>query len=232
MKRYLTKLNESTANAIIVGAIILGLSHLGYGYIVYSSQVQIAGEPFSVEKVAKEIKLKMSSWQTCLGDKDIAKEVNDSINDGATAGVSGTPTTFVVVKKDNNYYVASRIEGARDYTFIKSAIDNALSGTTSKELFKGKPISDNEFVQGKKDNVFLIEYADAECPFCIRFHPTINKIMDEYKDRVGYVYRNFPLTQIHQDAEKRALAIICAGKVGGIESYFKYINKLYEEAGR
>ncbi len=232
MKRYLEKLNVNPASAIIIGSIILGLSHLGYGYIVYSAQTNTNNEPFSVEKVAKEIKIKMSSWQACLGDANITKEVSDSINDGATAGVSGTPTTFVVVKKDNNYYVVSRIEGARDYNFIKTAVDNALSGTTTKELFKGKPINDTEFVRGKKDTVFLIEYADAECPFCVRFHPIINKIMDTYQDRVGYVYRNFPLTQIHQDAERRAVAIVCAGKVGGIDSYFKYINKLYEEAGR
>jgi len=232
MKKIINELNKNVGVAVVIAAILLGLSHMIYGYMISSAQIKVGTSAFGVEKIAVETDLNLSKWQECLEDKTIANEVASSTEDGVIAGVTGTPTSFVVVKEDDGYHLAAKIEGARDYAYVKAAIDTALSGNVSKELFRGSAVQDSELVSGTRNKVFMIEYADAECPFCIAFHPTVDQIMAEYKDKIGYVYRNFPLVSIHKNAEKRAKAIVCAGKVGGSEKYFDYIKRFYEGAGQ
>jgi protein-disulfide isomerase len=45
--------------------------------------------------------------------------------------------------------------------------------------------------------VTLVEYSDFECPFCKRFHPTVKRLVDESKGQLNWVYRHFPLDELH-----------------------------------
>jgi protein-disulfide isomerase len=59
--------------------------------------------------------------------------------------------------------------------------------------------------------VTVIEFSDFQCPFCSRFwNQTLPQIKQEYQDKVRFVYRDFPLTSIHEWAEKAAEAAECA----------------------
>lgn len=60
--------------------------------------------------------------------------------------------------------------------------------------------------------VTIIEYSDLECPFCSRFHDTMKQILAQYDGEVRWVYRHFPLTSIHPNAQPAALAAECAGE--------------------
>jgi protein-disulfide isomerase len=65
--------------------------------------------------------------------------------------------------------------------------------------------------------VTVVEFSDYQCPFCGRYaNDTLGKVMDEYvkTGKVRYVFRNFPLEQIHPFAEKAAEAAACAGDQG------------------
>lgn len=68
---------------------------------------------------------------------------------------------------------------------------------------------------GKKDApVTLIEFSDYQCPFCRRFfQTTLPTLKTEYikTGKVRYVFRDFPLDQIHPHARKAAEAAHCAG---------------------
>jgi len=79
-------------------------------------------------------------------------------------------------------------------------------------------------------SVLLIEFSDLECPFCKTFHSTMAQIMEEYgKDgRVAWVYRHFPLTQIHPKAPTEAEASECAAELGGNDAFWTYINRIFE----
>ena len=61
----------------------------------------------------------------------------------------------------------------------------------------------------KKSAVILLEFSDYQCPFCGRVQPTISRLIDDYKDRVTFGYRHFPLS-FHKEADEAAIAAECA----------------------
>jgi len=92
-------------------------------------------------------------------------------------------------------------------------------------------ISDSDHVRGNPDApVKIVEYSDTECPFCKRFHSTMQEVMNEYgKDgKVAWVYRHFPLDQLHSKARKEAVALECANEQGGNDKFWSYTDRLYE----
>jgi protein-disulfide isomerase len=100
--------------------------------------------------------------------------------------------------------------------------------TGTATVFKGSPISEKDFPTGdEKSDVVVVEYSDTECPFCARVHPTLSQIYSEYRDRVSFVYRYFPLTQIHPDAFVEAQSIECIGKQLGSEKRRSYITQMF-----
>jgi protein-disulfide isomerase len=69
------------------------------------------------------------------------------------------------------------------------------------------PVTEADHIQGSKDApVTLVEYGDYECPHCGHAHAIIKKVQRHYGDRLRFVFRNFPLTQIHPMAEPAAEA--------------------------
>ncbi len=77
------------------------------------------------------------------------------------------------------------------------------------------PVNDQDHIRGDKNaEITLLEYSDFQCPYCSRFHPTLVQVMNDYKGKVRWVYRHFPLTSIHPYAQKAAEASECASEQG------------------
>lgn len=74
-------------------------------------------------------------------------------------------------------------------------------------------VGDNPSKGPKNAPVTIIEFTDYQCPFCGRVRPTVNQIMDKYKDQVRYVLRDYPLP-FHGDSKKAHEAAHCAGDQG------------------
>ena len=93
------------------------------------------------------------------------------------------------------------------------------------------PITSSDHIRGDIDApVKIIEYSDTECPFCKRFHTTMKQAIDEYgKDgKVAWVYRHYPLDQLHSKARKEAEATECAAEIGGNDKFWEYLDRLME----
>ncbi len=91
------------------------------------------------------------------------------------------------------------------------------------------PVTEADWVRGNRNaRIALIEYSDLECPFCQRFHPTAQQAVDEYGDNLMWVYRHFPLDQLHSKADKEAEAVECAGKLAGNDGFWALTDKIFE----
>ena len=93
-----------------------------------------------------------------------------------------------------------------------------------------RPVSDaRDHIRGNPAApVTLIEYSDFECPFCKRFHPTVKRLVDESNGQLKWVYRHFPLDEIHSKARKEAAASECAAELGGNDAFWKFADRFYE----
>ncbi|MFA6473439.1 MAG: thioredoxin domain-containing protein [Patescibacteria group bacterium] len=76
-------------------------------------------------------------------------------------------------------------------------------------------VKSDDWIRGNKNaKVTLVEFSDFECPFCGRFNPTVDQVLKDYKDDVRVVFKHYPLTTIHPQAQKAAEAAECAGAQG------------------
>ena len=93
---------------------------------------------------------------------------------------------------------------------------------------KAKPITSADHIRGNKDaKITLLEFSDLECPFCQRFHLTMQEVMKTYGDKVRWAYRHFPLS-FHANAQKEAEASECVAELSGNDAFWTYIDKIFE----
>lgn len=93
------------------------------------------------------------------------------------------------------------------------------------------PVTADDHVKGPADaKVTLIEYSDFQCPYCLRHKATMDQVIADYGDKVRVVFRQFPLTSIHPEAEKAAEASECAAEQG---KFWEMYDKIFadNEAG-
>jgi protein-disulfide isomerase len=97
-----------------------------------------------------------------------------------------------------------------------------------------RAVDENDHIRGNPNApIVLIEYSDYDCPFCKNFHETMNQVMDNYgaEGKVAWVYRHFPLEQLHPSAPYIAQASECVAELGGNEAFWKFSDLVFGERG-
>lgn len=122
------------------------------------------------------------------------------------------------------YNVGSNSEGSNGKG--ANVAENIPSTPSAKNV---KPVDENDWIRGNPDApIKFVEFSDLECPYCKKFHPTMQQVVEEYPDKVAWVYRHFPLDNLHSKARAEANAAECAGELGGNQGFWDFINKVYE----
>jgi len=123
----------------------------------------------------------------------------------------------------------------QEYEFLLSKDNKTLIRMTRMDLTKdpyaevmkkidvsGRP------VRGNKDaKVVAVNYDDFQCPFCSRMHETLfPQLLKEYGDRVQFIYKDYPLTEIHPWAIHAAVNANCLGAQNG-DAYWDFADYMH-----
>lgn len=88
------------------------------------------------------------------------------------------------------------------------------------------PVGPDDHIQGPETApLTLVEYGDYQCPYCAAAYVNVRLVQDQLGPRLRFVFRNFPLTQVHPLAELAAEAAEAAGAQG---KFWEMHDALYE----
>ena len=73
--------------------------------------------------------------------------------------------------------------------------------------------------------VLLVEFADFQCPYCVRAHAPIQELLDKHPE-VSFVFKHLPLVEIHDQAMPAARAVWAAGQQ---RKFWQFYDRLFEE---
>lgn len=97
------------------------------------------------------------------------------------------------------------------------------------------PVSEKDHLQGNPHAAIeLLEFGDYQCPHCGRAYPIIKRLQEKLGDDLKFVFRNFPLSEIHPLAVLAAVATEAAAKQGKFwemhDIVFEHQIRLYKRA--
>lgn len=115
--------------------------------------------------------------------------------------------------------------------FIVKALispDSSQTTTTNKELTQADKdaLKTGGSTGNPNSKVVVTEFGDYQCPACAQWHTFVKTdIITKYQDKILFVFKNFPLTQPHPNAQSAAQAVEAAGLQG---KFWEMHNLMYE----
>ncbi|MBF0288055.1 MAG: thioredoxin domain-containing protein [SAR324 cluster bacterium] len=121
-----------------------------------------------------------------------------------------------LVELNNRLYLAQQFSVAMEkgwvYNYLEPPVEFLVTTSTETAVIRNNP----------KASVMVLEFSDYQCPFCGRIQPTLDSLMDKYKEKVAFAYRHFPLS-FHTEADEAAIAAECAREQGKFEEMHKIL---------
>jgi protein-disulfide isomerase len=148
------------------------------------------------------------------------------------------------------YYLAQKDRINRPFEEVKGQVEGALTQAKRQQarqnytdrLYRDASVSilltrpkveinaDPLRLRGGSDApVTIVEFADFQCPYCQNAQELLKGLIKKYEGRVRLGFRDFPLRQIHPQAEQAAEAARCAGEQG---KFWEYHDLLYGNQSR
>jgi protein-disulfide isomerase len=88
------------------------------------------------------------------------------------------------------------------------------------------PVTSNDHIQGDEHApITLVEYGDYQCPHCGRAYPIVQQVQKHFGKRLRFVFRNFPLNEIHPSAE---IAAETAEFAGAHKQFWQMHDAIFE----
>jgi len=89
------------------------------------------------------------------------------------------------------------------------------------------PVEGAYFMGPADAPITIVEFSDYQCPYCKKFYDEVfHPLLEKYPEQIKFVYRNLPLTSIHDNAMPAAEAAMCAGEQG---AYWQFHKMLFEK---
>lgn len=93
-----------------------------------------------------------------------------------------------------------------------------------------RPVTGDDHIFGNPAApVVIVEYSDFDCTYCRDFHETLHQVIADAgaSGQVAWVFREFPLTEIHPNALPHARAAECIAKTAGNDTFWKFATVLF-----
>jgi len=126
----------------------------------------------------------------------------------------------------NTNIIIKKIEGISTAQVAKPLVQNQNQNQNQVNIRADAPATGN-----KNAKVAVVEFSDFQCPFCESFASgAFKEIKNKYIDtgKILFIFRHFPLTSLHKNAQKAAEAAECANKQG---KFFQYHDLLFGKGG-
>ena len=92
------------------------------------------------------------------------------------------------------------------------------------------PVNDEDHIEGSiQSPVIFLEYGDFQCPYCGAAYPIVKQIQKKFGDKLGFVFRHFPLAESHPYAQISAVASEAAALQG---KFWPMHDLIYENQTR
>ena len=219
--------------AIVTAGLIIALAIIFGGGMKKDVKTGSISADASTVEIAEELGVKEKALNKCVAKGDaLAKVESDMEIISILGGSLGTPTSFVLDTKTGNTIT---IPGAQPVEVVRQLITQILAD--DPELAKLDvdveipAITEADHVNGSRDaRIQIVEYSDFDCPFCGRFHETMNQIMTEYGEEgnVAWIYRHAPIEQLHPDAKNKAVISECIADLEGEEAFWEFTNVIFK----
>jgi protein-disulfide isomerase len=96
------------------------------------------------------------------------------------------------------------------------------------EEFSTPVVTERDHVLGPADApVTVLEYGDYECPYCRGAFRDVHEMLDRYQGKIRFVFRNFPIQQVHPHAEQAAEAAEAAAAQGRFWQMYELLLQPY-----
>ena len=217
-----TKQKITTPIAIVIAGFLIFL-----GMLVIGTSDKTQGP----KTLSEQVGIKKADFDSCMEsfDRDtFGQEIYSSVfdsTDGTEEGDAGTPYNIIIGKNG----IKTEVRGAKPYESFKTEIDSILAGTMESN-YTGNvpPINEKDHIIGNPNaEIIIIEYSDFECPFCKTHHATLKKIVEEYDGQVAWVFRHYPILQLHPNAFEKAVASECVSQIKGEDAFWEYTDLLF-----
>lgn len=83
--------------------------------------------------------------------------------------------------------------------------------------------STDHSVGNPNSKVQIVEYADFQCPYCAAYDKVMDQFIAEYKEKINYTFKHFPLVSIHQNTLTAAVGSEAAARQGKFWEYKKVV---------
>jgi protein-disulfide isomerase len=196
---------------------------------------------------ASELGLDQAAFDDCLAGGEQAAAVQADLDEGLGLGVTGTPTFFIAGYPFSGAYPIEFFDQAitlAEDGQLRQAIAEAIARALEEQQQQAQPpptmasadvpVGDAPIKGDPDAPITIVEYSDYQCPFCARyFQETLPQLLENYVEtgQVRYVFKDFPLTQIHPQAPKAHEAARCARELGGDAAYWRMHDRLFAGQG-
>lgn len=121
-----------------------------------------------------------------------------------------------------SFQIAFHLNNITSGEYVSRAVDSIKQDATIDLLHNvvGDPS------QGPLNaKVVIVAFEDFQCPYCLAAQPMIKKLLATHGDSVRFIWKDFPLTVIHPEAQQAAEAAQCANEQG---KFWEFHDKLFE----